>query len=59
MMDLLANPDRRAQMAAYATDRAQREFHWDIEKHSMLDAYRTLLQPKAPEKIENSLSVSQ
>ncbi|WP_299471900.1 glycosyltransferase family 4 protein [uncultured Roseibium sp.] len=59
MMDLLADPERREQMAAYARDRAQREFHWEIEKHSMLDAYRTLLQSKEPAKITGSVSVSQ
>ncbi|MEQ9291159.1 MAG: glycosyltransferase [Roseibium album] len=59
MMDLLADPERRAKMAAYASDRAQREFHWDIEKHSMLDAYRTLLHTKEAPKISESVSVSQ
>ena len=59
MMDLLADPERRAQMTAYATDRAKREFHWDIEKHSMLDAYRTLLKPKEQSKVSGSASISE
>ena len=59
MIDLLSDAERRKTMSAYATDRAQREFHWDIEKHSMLDAYRTLLERQAPAKIEGSVSLSQ
>lgn len=46
MMDLLADPERREKMAHYASDRAQREFHWDIEKQSLLDAYQTVFHPR-------------
>ncbi|CTQ60214.1 glycosyltransferase family 4 protein [Roseibium album] len=59
MIDLLGDPERRTTMATYASHRAQREFHWDLEKHSLLDAYRTLLQPKEAAKITESVSVSQ
>lgn len=58
MIDLLADPERREQMAKYATERAQREFHWEIEKHSMLDAYRTVLQSKEASGFAGSVSVS-
>lgn len=58
MMDLLADPEKREKMAAYASERAQREFHWDIEKHSLLDAYRTLLKPKNRSKVNESLAIT-
>jgi glycosyltransferase involved in cell wall biosynthesis len=49
MIELLGNADRRERMAAYAVARAHREFHWKVEKQSLLEAYSTLL-PAAPEK---------
>jgi glycosyltransferase involved in cell wall biosynthesis len=49
MIELLSDPDRRKRMAAYAAARAHREFHWKVEKQSLLEAYSTLL-PATPEK---------
>jgi glycosyltransferase involved in cell wall biosynthesis len=49
MIELLGDAERRQRMAAYAVDRAHREFHWKVEKQSLLEAYSTLL-PAAPEK---------
>ncbi|MFD1694349.1 glycosyltransferase family 4 protein [Roseibium aestuarii] len=41
--ELLADEDKRARMSAYGQERAQREFHWSLEKHAMLAAYRDVL----------------
>lgn len=49
ILELLGNEGARQRMSAYATQRAQREFHWKVEKHSLLEAYRTLLQEDAAE----------
>ncbi|WP_311029159.1 glycosyltransferase family 4 protein [Mesorhizobium koreense] len=49
MIELLGDADRREQMAAYAIARAHREFHWKVEKQTLLEAYGTLL-PAASEK---------
>lgn len=58
MIELLGDPQRRRKMAAYATERAQREFRWDKEKHSLIDAYRTLLPQTEAKDVAKSVSVS-
>lgn len=58
MVELLGDTQRRARMSEYASERARREFHWDVEKQSLLDAYRTLLRQKEPHSVDGSISVS-
>ncbi|MBN9669873.1 glycosyltransferase family 4 protein [Labrenzia aggregata] len=57
MTDLLENPEKRDQMSAYASERARREFHWEIEKQSLIEAYRTLLKSEQISDVAKSVSV--
>lgn len=43
IVDLLDDKVRLARMSAYAIKRARRDFQWTVEKHRLLEAYRTLL----------------
>ena len=43
---LLADEPARRRMSAYGRERAQREFQWESEKKSLLNAYEFLLRPK-------------
>jgi glycosyltransferase involved in cell wall biosynthesis len=49
IVDLLDDKVRLARMSAYAIKRAQREFQWNTEKQTLLDAYQTLIPFEASE----------
>jgi glycosyltransferase involved in cell wall biosynthesis len=43
---LLADEPARRRMSAYGRERNEREFQWESEKKSLLNAYEFLLRPK-------------
>jgi glycosyltransferase involved in cell wall biosynthesis len=46
IVGLLADEPARRGMSAYGKERARREFQWESEKKSLLNAYEFLLRPK-------------
>lgn len=48
LRDLLANPERRAEVGAACLARAQSEFRWDTHAQAALDLYKEALEPTYP-----------